>query len=288
MSIASSTDGSTLLLTGGYNVADSSPCSFTDSPYVYKSTNGGLAWTVVSDQTSNAPFPRSGHNSVVDSSGALLVIAGSTAGNETAVELNDVWKSVDGGVTFTNVVSSAGFPARDSASLLSFYTSNTTVASLYILGGNNGDQSVRFTDVWASSNNGLTWVQQTASVYNYILGFNSGIVESDTNSVLIFGVTYATHGEAILRFTSAASIGVVTSGVSTVVPTSANEFSTTTQSYNTGTTGPVSSNGNVVSPVTGSKSDVASSAARFSIVTAVVIVVAGLVLPLFMPSTPHS
>ena len=124
----------------------------TDSDEVWESTDGDN-WTEVNRGTPNADkFPaRSGHSSVVISGGAnagIYVIGGFGASGR----LNDVWRSLDGGVTWNRRTANAGFAARN------VHSSVAVGQDIYVIGGRISRTSL-VNDVWKSTDGGATWTQ---------------------------------------------------------------------------------------------------------------------------------
>ena len=118
---------------------------------VWEST-GGDNWSEVNASTPNAgKFPaRSGHSSVVISGGANagIYVIGGFAGRR----MNDVWRSTDGGVTWSQRTANAGFPARN------FHNSVAVGQDIYVIGGFLG-RTNRLNDVWKSTDGGANWTQ---------------------------------------------------------------------------------------------------------------------------------
>ncbi|WP_407355724.1 PKD domain-containing protein [Methanolobus sp. WCC5] len=88
------------------------------------------------------------HSSVALPDGSILIMGGHDGGRK-----NDIWRSMDNGVTWIRLISSAEWTAR--------YRHSSVVlpdGSIVIMGGNDGG---RKNDVWRSTNNGITWTQLT-------------------------------------------------------------------------------------------------------------------------------
>ena len=126
---------------------------------VWSSYNGnnGLNWVRV---LANAPWSgRLDHQVLVNSSTILLL--GGLALNSPLIgrRINDVWKSVDGGSTWTEVTGDAGWSAR--------YGHQAIRANnkIWVLGGNalSGLSSGATNDVWRSSDEGQNWLSMTVS-----------------------------------------------------------------------------------------------------------------------------
>ena len=94
---------------------------------------------------------RYGHTSVAMPDGSIVLMGGMDT-NYWASQ-NDVWRSPDNGTTWTEVNANAGWSAR---------YGHTSVAmpdgSIVLMGGMDNN-SVRYNDVWRSTDNGATWTQ---------------------------------------------------------------------------------------------------------------------------------
>jgi|GEM_PF-529725 len=134
--------------------------SFTDA-----STGDPTGWAwFFGDETYNQTWTqlpdagwsgRTGHTSAVMSDGSIVVMGGFV--NEDpfgAIYLDDVWRSADGGATWTQVNTSPGWAAR---------RHHTSIAmpdgSIILMGGSDGSE--RMNDVWRSEDGGGTWTRQT-------------------------------------------------------------------------------------------------------------------------------
>ena len=110
---------------------------------------------------------RYGHSSVVVASGShsgIYVIGGNAAGRPR----NDVWKSTDGGVYWTEVTSTGTkFSAR-------FGHSSVAVGSdIYVIGGNAGGN---LNDVWKSSDGGVTWSEVSPGTRFFTRSYHASVV----------------------------------------------------------------------------------------------------------------
>ncbi len=113
---------------------------------VWRSTDFGATWTL---QT-NAPgwSGRSGHNSVTLSDDSILIMGGKTGFSSY---VNDVWRSTDMGVTWTQMTDSAGWSRRSE-----FGCTALSDDSILVLGGLI-DGSVYSKYVYRSTDMGATW-----------------------------------------------------------------------------------------------------------------------------------
>lgn len=134
-------DGS-IILTGGFGGSA--------KPDVWKSADNGATWTLV---TANPGYPsRYYHTMDVLPDGSIVIMGG--YGN-TDGRFNDVWRSTDGGLSWTQMTANAGWTKRDS---------HTSAAlpdgSLVLMGGYDGKYE---NDTWRSTDNGATWTEVNAS-----------------------------------------------------------------------------------------------------------------------------
>ena len=110
-------------------------------------------WT---QQTASAGWStRWGPTGVAIPDGSIVLMGGSTGPNGGS--LNDVWRSTDDGVTWTEVTANAGWTPRE--------LSHSVVmpdGSIVLMGGYNFG-SGNLNDVWRSTDEGATWTQMTAS-----------------------------------------------------------------------------------------------------------------------------
>ena len=101
-------------------------------------------------QNGSAPWNgRFGHSSVALPDGSIVLMGGGGGYK------NDVWRSMDQGVTWTQQNGSAGWAGRE------FHTSVTLPdGSIVLMGGYNG---AYLRDVWRTADQGVTWTRQNAS-----------------------------------------------------------------------------------------------------------------------------
>ena len=118
---------------------------------VWKSSDGA-SWTEVNSDSAGTRFPRRYSHSAVVQNGAMYVIGGmsGTSGLSTPNLVNDVWKSTDKGVNFTQVTANADFSTR------SDHTSVVQGDAMYVIGGFSNRKYQN--DVWKSTDGGLNWV----------------------------------------------------------------------------------------------------------------------------------
>src|SRR5512133_2197600 len=89
--------------------------------------------------------------SVVMPDDSIIVMGGHKADNGKP---NDVWRSMDNGVTWTLVTVNAGWTARESRSCVVMAD-----GSIIVSGGTLPGGYVQYNDVWRSTDNGVTWTQ---------------------------------------------------------------------------------------------------------------------------------
>ena len=132
------------------------------SSAVWTSTDAGMNWVKVGD----APWTgREAATCMVDSKGVLVVMAGTTAGENT----NDVWSSANGGATWTRRSMAAPWERRTQADGESYRSEALGVDVLYVANGIGVKPASynRINDVWVSSNSGSTWAAVTLAAPYY-------------------------------------------------------------------------------------------------------------------------
>ena len=154
-------DDNLYILGGQYNRGNS---AYND---VWKSSNSGVTWTQIN--IASASFSsRFSFAAVIDSNGYMYAIGGLNSGSLN----NDVWRSVDGGVTWVEVdVAGDIFSAR--------YALGGVAANncIYVIGG--VDSSVVY-DMWVSCDWGATWKEITLlSSFDGVFNNNNVFVGGD-------------------------------------------------------------------------------------------------------------
>jgi type II secretory pathway component GspD/PulD (secretin) len=116
---------------------------------VWRSTDQGVTWT---EMTSAAEWTaRRNHTSVALPDGSIVLMGGNDGSDLYA---NDVWRSTDQGATWTQMTAAAEWAAR---------TEHSSVAlpdgSIVLMGGHGylGGVGTIFSDVWRSTDQGVTW-----------------------------------------------------------------------------------------------------------------------------------
>ena len=149
------TDGS-IILTGGYS--PSIPGVLND---VWRSTDKGVTWI---QRTASAPWAvRMGHSAIVGPTGTLLyIMAGNTP---SGTYYNDVWVSSDYGATWTEKTPSAGWSIRTGACAAGFPDGSFVLTCggyyEYFSGSGGYWELVYYNDTWNSTDQAVTWVQQS-------------------------------------------------------------------------------------------------------------------------------
>ena len=143
---------------------------------VWKSSNGGATWTEVALTSGTKFSARDGHSSVAIGSGpheGIYVIGGF----DGTSRLDDVWKSSDGGETWTEVALTSGtkFSARDGHSSVAI--GSGPHKGIYVIGGFDGTGDLN--NVWKSSNGGATWQVATGSKFSERSTHSSVVVGSN-------------------------------------------------------------------------------------------------------------
>lgn len=132
----------TIIMTGGFNS--------NSKREVWKSDDKGATWSVL---TSDPGFSaRYYHTMNVLPDGSIVTIGGYA---DAEGRLNDVWRSVDGGLTWMQMTGNAEWSER---------SGHTSAAlpdgSLVLMGGYT---TTYMNDVWRSEDNGATWALVNAS-----------------------------------------------------------------------------------------------------------------------------
>ena len=103
-----------------------------------------------------------------------------------STRLNDVWKSTDGGVNWTQVTTSTStkFSARNTHS--SVYIPSGANAGMYVIGGRTGGgASSLVNDVWKSTDGGANWTRVTANAAFAVRSLHSSVAFGQ--AIYVFG-----------------------------------------------------------------------------------------------------
>ena len=136
-----------------------------------------MTWTQVAV---NAPWSeRSGHTSVVLPDGSIVLMGGSSS--SYSGYKNDVWRSVDKGMTWTQVTGSAPWSGRSS------HISVVLPDSSIVLVGGRTSSSTYENDVWRSTDEGATWTQIIANETRIGRYSHSSVALPDGNIIIMGG-----------------------------------------------------------------------------------------------------
>jgi hypothetical protein len=161
---------------------------------VWRSTDNGATWT---QQTANAGWSaRSLFSSVAMPDGNLVLMGGTTSSSGSG--LNDVWKSIDNGATWTQMTPSAAWSAR------AFHSSVAMPDGSIVLMGGNGDGVNYTNDTWRSTNNGATWTQMAANTAWSARYYHTSVAMTDGSIVLMGGYDGSRKND-VWRFTPVSS-----------------------------------------------------------------------------------
>jgi PKD repeat protein len=160
-------DGSVILM-GGYdgNLKND----------IWRSTDNGVTWMQL---TPSAEWSaRRGHSTALLPDGSILLMGGFTTMSGSGT-LNDVWRSTDNGVSWTQMTQKAEWSSRG-------YQSNVVMsdASIVMMGGTGGGLK---RDVWRSTDNGISWLQITPDADWSARCEHASVVLPDDSIILIGG-----------------------------------------------------------------------------------------------------
>ena len=171
-------DGSIVLM-GGNNY-DLSTTSSGDMNDVWTSADNGVSWT---ELTADAGWKiRSCQNSVVMPDGSIVLMGGYEKSVPKSV--NDVWRSTNNGISWTQMTSSAGWSERNSQSSVVMPD-----GSIVLMGGGytSNTKNTDFNDVWQSTNDGALWTELTPNAGWSARWGQSSVVMPDGSIVLMGG-----------------------------------------------------------------------------------------------------
>ena len=142
---------------------------------VWWSLDNGATWIQDTPGEVGGWTPRYGHTNVVMPDGSIIVMGGlSSTGN-----MNDVWRSTDGGHGWSAQTGSAEWSQR---------SGHTSVAlpdgDIVLMGGYDGTFR---NDVWLSTDNGATWTEQTSNAEWSPRSDHSSVAMPDGSIVLMGG-----------------------------------------------------------------------------------------------------
>ena len=138
-------DGSIVLIGGAKpNIGDISHMTFIHYNEVWRSTDAGTTWTLINASVGGSP--RGGQNCLVMPDGNIILLGGRVGGDGRS---NDVWRSKDGGATWTMINDKRGWSPR--------YGQSSVVmpdGSIVLMGGWDGEME---NDVYRSTDEGAHW-----------------------------------------------------------------------------------------------------------------------------------
>lgn len=147
---------------------------------VWKSSDGGVTWTEINSSTDYGN--KYTHGFVIDSDDNLYVMGGYELNSG---DTNDVWKSTDGGATWTEVNPNASWKKRRFTRAAIDSNDN-----LYIIGGSEVDAgSSLIGDVWKSTDGGDSWTEINSNPLWNNASRHCVILDSFDNMYLFGGVT---------------------------------------------------------------------------------------------------
>jgi hypothetical protein len=163
-------DGSILVIGGWDRVGQKND--------VWRSNNNGISWSQISYR--NDWPARTYHSSVLLPDGSIVLMGGYFQDDDDSWSyFNDVWRSTDNGVTWTEMTSDAKWPPRDG---------HTSVplpdGGILLMGGRDDD--IRFNDLWHSSDYGATWTEIIPEAGWHARDRHSSVLLPD-GSVLVTG-----------------------------------------------------------------------------------------------------
>lgn len=147
------------------------------------------AWT---ELNSSAGWPaRGGLTGVVAMPDGSIVLMGGENNGTISRFLNDVWRSTDNGVTWTQQTANATWSGRDN-----FPGIVSTDGSIIVAGGYAIGTGGYANDTWRSTDKGVTWVQVNTNS-GWSARWGHGGVAMPDGSILIMGGGVGPHGYPI-------------------------------------------------------------------------------------------
>lgn len=169
-----------ILISGGLHT------SSLETQDTWESTDMGLTWTQKSSSAGwGGEEGRSGHKMVCTPSGTILLIAGT---HDYVNFHNDVWKTTDRGVTWTQVTDNGGFDPRSH-----FAGVVLSDGRIVIMCGNKsaGSPPSFACDVWGSNDGGESWGSLNSNPGFLPRQLCDAVVLSDDSIVLFGGIGYS-------------------------------------------------------------------------------------------------
>ena len=144
---------------------------------IWRSTDQGATWTEMN--ASAGWTPRTGASSVALPDGSIVVMGGNRQDNGYS---NDIWRSTDQGATWDEINASAGWTPRTGASSVALLG-----GSIVVMGGIDG-YGHGLNDVWRSTDNGVTWMEQTSHA-GWSARYSATSVALTDGSIVLIGGT---------------------------------------------------------------------------------------------------
>jgi PKD repeat protein len=180
-----------IIMTGGFNS--------NSKREVWMSADKGATWSVL---TVNPGFTaRYYHTMNVLPDGSIVIIGGY---GDSDGRMNDVWRSADGGLTWTQMTAAAAWSKRDSHASVALPD-----GSLVLMGGFDGDY---LNDVWRSEDKGVSWTLINASPGWAARRISSAVVMPDGSIVLTGGYDDASRMSDVWRSTDRGETWILASG----------------------------------------------------------------------------
>lgn len=142
---------------------------------VWRSSNGGATWERLAGQ---APWPGRCWSSVAALPGGLVLLLGGSGAE--GGQLNDVWRSRDGGASWELLLEAAPWPARQGHGAAALPD-----GAVLVLGGLAAPGSA-LNDVWRSADGGASW-ERIAAAAPWQRRADFGLVARAGGSLLLLG-----------------------------------------------------------------------------------------------------
>jgi len=146
---------------------------------VWRSTDNGSTWTQMSAAAEWSEREFLSSVSLLD--GSIVMMGGSDLYGSMK---NDVWRSTDGGTTWTNLTENAWWTPRYSHSSVS-----TPGGIIVMMGG--FDVNGAKNDVWKSTDGGTTWAQMTTNAGWGVRSGHTSVMLPDGGIVMMGGIDIA-------------------------------------------------------------------------------------------------
>jgi PKD repeat protein len=179
-------DGSIVLMGGtDYTIGDLNDV-WRFQPGFFGEKSYGHPWTEMT--ASSGWAGRDLHTSVIMPDGSIVLMGGIDGSYNTR---NDVWRSTDNGVTWTQMTSNAGWSPRSDFSSVAMPD-----GSIVLMGGIDKYSNFK-NDTWRSTDNGKTWTLMSESSGWLARYGQTSVVMPDGSIVLMGGVTPLGSGKRL-------------------------------------------------------------------------------------------